>query len=58
LKTRSKVKLESAISLRRRELWTAIEITPLSESMIKLTAEATSSIGKKPKLLLGMRFEP
>ena len=55
----SRVKLESAISLRRKELWTAIEISPTSESMVKLTAEATcTSFRRKPMLLMGLRFEP
>ena len=55
----TRVKLESAVSLRKKELWVALEVSPSSESMIKLTAEATtSSLWSKPALLLGMRFEP
>lgn len=55
----SRVKFESAVSLKRKELWTALEISPMSESMVKLTAEATfSSFIRKPMLLMGMRFEP
>lgn len=47
---------ETALGLRRHELWTSVQIAPTKDSKIKFTAEATVNNSTKPALRLGARY--